>query len=78
MRTMQLPDLLVEADPELPAFFLGRLASVVAHHAITTDPKERAALGEAAFSIFLDCLDLGLSEEAHAITGQVRDVAQAA
>jgi hypothetical protein len=33
------------------------------------------ALGVAAFSVFLDCLDLGLGAEAQAIVGQLRDEA---
>ena len=30
-------------------------------------------MGMAAFSVFLDCLDLGLGEQAHTIIGQLRD-----
>jgi hypothetical protein len=67
-----LTDLAVESDPGLPAFFLGRLASLATRQAASSSPMERAALGTAIFSIYLDCLDLGLGAEAHAIIGQLR------
>src|SRR3954451_22259623 len=73
MSAMLLTDLALASDPELPAFFLGRLASLVARQASAASPTERTALGVAAFSVFLDCLDLGLGEEAKAIVGQLRD-----
>ena len=73
MGAMLLTNLALETDPDLPAFFLGRLASLVARQAAAVSPTERTALGVAAFSVFLDCLDLGLGEQAHAIVDQLRD-----
>lgn len=75
MDTVLLTDLALETDPDLPQFFLGRLASLVTRQAAAVSPIERTALGVAAFSVFLDCLDLGLGEQAHAIVGQLRDEA---
>jgi hypothetical protein len=72
MNTMQLIDMTLESDPGLPAFFLGRLASMVARQLATASPTERRALGEAIFSVYLDCLDLGLGSEAQAIVDQLR------
>jgi hypothetical protein len=43
--------------------------------AAAASPTERQALGLAAFSVFLDCLDLGFGAEAHAILGQRRNMA---
>ncbi len=75
MGVMLLTDLALETDPDLPAFFLGRLASLVARQAAAVSPTERTGLGMAAFSVFVDCLDLGLGEQAHVIVGQLRDEA---
>ena len=70
-----LKDLVLATDPGLPAFFLGRLAALAARQAAAVSLAERRALGVAVFSVFLDCLDLGLGEEARAIVGQLRDEA---
>jgi hypothetical protein len=72
MSAMLMTDLALESDPCLPWFFLERLASLVARQAAAS-PTERRALGLAAFSVFLDCLDLGLGAEAHAIVAQLRE-----
>jgi hypothetical protein len=72
MSAMLLTGLALETDPGLPDFFLARLASLVARQAAAVRSSERMALGAAAFSVFLDCLDLGLGEEARAIVGQLR------
>src|SRR5689334_20336540 len=73
-----LIDLALESDPGLPWFFLERLASLLARQAAAASPTERQALGLAAFSVFLDCLDLGFGAEAHAILGQFRDAERSA
>ena len=73
MSTLYFLDLALETDTGLHEFFLDRLTSLATRQATTTDPKERAALGVATFSVFLDCLDLGLGDEARAIIGQCRD-----
>jgi hypothetical protein len=75
MDTVPLTDLALATDPDLPRFFLGRLAALVARQAAAVSPRERTALGVAAFSVFLDCPDLGLGEQARAIVGQLRDEA---
>jgi hypothetical protein len=66
----------IDTDPVLADFFLGRLAALVSHQAAVTDRSERTVLARAAFSVFLDCLDLGLADEARAIVGSVRPVLQ--
>lgn len=48
----------------LAFFFLRRLAALVARQDRATTPGTRAALAHAAFSTYLDCVDLGLAEEA--------------
>jgi hypothetical protein len=40
-----------------------------------TDHKERTVLARAAFSVYLDCLDLGLSADARAIMESARSAA---
>jgi hypothetical protein len=66
-------DKVLEADPDLVEFFLGRLGRLVARQATATDLAERTALGMATFSTFLDCLDLGLAEQAYGIIKPVCD-----
>jgi hypothetical protein len=73
MNTLLLSDLALETDPELPVFFLSRLATLVTRHVASVSPMERAMLGRAVFSVFLDCLDLGLGEQAQEIVGHIRD-----
>jgi len=67
-----LIDMALDTDPNLPSFFLGRLASLATRQATSASPKERAALSVAMFSIYLDCLDLGLGAEAHEIISGLR------
>jgi hypothetical protein len=74
MKMVLLRDLALATDPDLPEFFLGRLSALAARQAAVS-PAERRALCVAAFSAFLDCLDLGLGEEARAIVGQLHDEA---
>lgn len=73
MNKTKLAGLVMRADPDLSGFFLARLTQLIARQAAAVSPAERAVLGLAAFSTFLDCLDLGLAEEAYAIVEQVRD-----
>jgi hypothetical protein len=72
MSAMLLTNLTLESEPGLRDFFLGRLASMVARQLATMNPGERTMLGEAIFSVYLDCLDLGLGQEAQAIVDQLR------
>ncbi len=72
LSAMQLTELTLESDPGLREFFLGRLASMVARQLGTEDRSERKMLGEAIFSVYLDCLDLGLGQEAQMIVDQLR------
>jgi len=67
---LAMPDL--EADPDRRDFFLGRLVALAIRHAATAQPAERRALGQALFSTFLDCLDLGLAEQACRVIAFVR------
>jgi hypothetical protein len=57
----------VVADPGLGLFLLTRLTSLAARQVVATDRRERTALAHAAFSVFLDCLDLGLGMEARRV-----------
>jgi hypothetical protein len=53
-----------DADPDRRDFFLDRLVALAIRQAATERPDERRALGMALFSTFLDCMDLGLTEQA--------------
>ena len=54
-------------DETLAFFFLRRLAALVARQDRATTPSTRAALAHAAFSTYLDCVDLGLENEARQV-----------
>lgn len=64
-----VPSPAIGIDPDLAAFFLGRLEVLVVQQLTAPTLPERTALAQVAFAIFLDCLDLGLGEEARAILG---------
>jgi hypothetical protein len=74
MSTLVLVDAAAEtdSDTDLASFFLGRLATLVARLAAASSPSERVMLSQAAFSILLDCQDLGLDGEAQALLAQFR------
>lgn len=73
MSATLLTELALQSDAGLPAFFLGRLDALVARQAAAPAPRERAALAVATFSVYLDCLDLGLGAEARAIMARLDD-----
>lgn len=55
----------VAGDPTaLDFYFLQRLASLVERQDAARTEWERTLLAQAAFSTYLDCLDLGLGETA--------------
>ena len=60
------------ADDALARFFLERLSELTARQDAAANTPERTALAQAAFSTYLDCLDLGLDEEARRILGRER------
>ena len=60
-------------DPDLPTFFLNRLAQLVDRQAATFNMAERTVLSLATLSTLLDCIDLGHEEQALAIVEKVRD-----
>ena len=63
----------VERDePDLAAYFLGRLAALLTRQAAAASPATRAALARAAFSVYLDCRDLGLEREARRLLARPR------
>jgi hypothetical protein len=62
----------VEADPDLRDFFLERLVALAIRQGATTQPGERWVLGMALLSTFLDCVDLGLTEQAYRTIAFVR------
>ena len=66
------PSSAIGLDPDLAAFFLGRLEVLVVQQITAPTLHERTALAQVAFAVFLDCLDLGLAEEARAILGCLR------
>jgi hypothetical protein len=72
MDAAMLTRLALAADPGLAAFFLARLAALVDRQLAAADPEERKARGAAIFSVYLDCLDLGLAVEARAIVARLR------
>ena len=55
------------ATDALARFFLERLSSLAARQASATSQPERTALAQAVFSTYLDCLDLGLEDEAQEV-----------
>lgn len=55
------------SDESLDEFFLQRLSSLVGHLTTVGGVEERTVLAHAIFSTYLDCLDLGLEDEARAI-----------
>lgn len=55
------------APTALDFFFLQRLASLIERQDAARTDWERALLAQAAFSTYLDCLDLGLGETADRI-----------
>jgi hypothetical protein len=66
------PSPTIGIDPELSAFFLGRLGALVRQQIAAPTAHKRVALAQAAFAIYLDCLDLGLADEAGAILACLR------
>ncbi len=72
MDTVTLPQQLRVADPDLAAFFLDRLEMLTFRLQTAGDQRSRTAYSIAAFSVFLDCIDLGLELEARRIVGRLR------
>src|SRR5262245_48325619 len=70
-----LAELVLAADPSLPRFFLGRLASLLVRQKRAIDPDQRLALSRAVFSTCLDCVELGLTDQAYGIMAYVDDAA---
>ncbi len=68
-----LAEQVLEADPDLADFFLGRLVAIAIHQAVSEDASKRRMLGTALFSTFLDCMDLGLTEQACKVIEFVRN-----
>ncbi len=62
---------------DLDDFFLDRLRSLVTRQRGALTPAERTTLSIATFSIFLDCLDLGLKAEAQALLDELHGEASA-
>jgi hypothetical protein len=77
MSAMTMVDMALATDPSLPEYFLGQLASMATRQAASPSPKEQAALSVAMFSVFLDCIDLGVGTEAQQIMSQLRNQAEA-
>jgi|tagenome__1003787_1003787.scaffolds.fasta_scaffold17692551_1 hypothetical protein len=73
MRGGPVADPSSEVDPDLPDFFLQRLARLANRQAASCNLAERTALSLATLSTFLDCIDLGHEEQALALIAQVRD-----
>jgi len=72
MDAVTLPLQLRTADPDLAAFFLARLDMLAFRLESARDETARAAYSAAAFSVFLDCRDLGLALEARRILERLR------
>jgi hypothetical protein len=76
MSAMTMVDMALATDPTLPEFLLGQLASMATRQAASPSAKEQAALSVAMFSLFLDCIDLGVGAEAQRIMSQLRRQAE--
>jgi hypothetical protein len=59
----------------LDDFFLDQLRVLIARQRAARTQRERVALSQAAFAVFLDCHDIGLATEAQALVGQLMDEA---
>jgi hypothetical protein len=55
---------------DLDDFFLDQLRVLIARQQAAPTPRERVALSQATFAVFLDCQDLGLTMQAQALMGQ--------
>jgi hypothetical protein len=75
MSAMKMVDMALATDPTLPEYFLGQLASLATRQAASASAKEQAALSVAMFSLFLDCIDLGVGTEAQRIMSQLHSQA---
>ena len=64
MDTVTIFDDPAAAEPDLAAFSLARLERQLARQAAAATARARVARGSATFSVFLDCLALGLGTEA--------------
>ena len=71
MSAAPMIDMNLATDPSLPDKFLGHLASLAARQAASPSAKERAALSVAMFSVFLDCVTLGVADKAQVIMSQL-------
>ena len=71
--TLDHPTTTATATADLDHFFLGRLATLATRQAAAVSPSERLALAHAAFGIMLDCVDLGLTDEAQSLLDQRHD-----
>lgn len=69
---IQHPSPSCDTDPALAAFFLGQLEALVARQDLAPTVTERTVLAQVAFAFFLDCLALGLADQARAILGGLR------
>jgi len=56
-----------DTDPDLHDFVLERLVELAIREAATKEPDERRALSMAVYSTFLDCMDLGLAQQAYRV-----------
>ena len=75
MDTATLPQQLRSADLDLATFFLDRLEMLTFRLETARDPRSRSAFSNAAFSVFLDCVDLGLELEARRLLEWLHAVA---
>ena len=73
MDERSLADLVLEADPDLPERLLGRLASLLARQIAAASPAERNEVSLATIDTFLECVALGLSDQACDMIEQVGD-----
>jgi hypothetical protein len=71
MNEQSLADLVLEADPDLPERLLGRLASLLARQMAAASPAERNEVSLATIATFLECVALGLSDQACDMIEQV-------
>lgn len=72
MGEQRLVERALATDPTIGQYFLGQLATLAVRQAASPSAKERAALSVAMFSLFLDCADLGVAEQAQRIMGSLR------
>ncbi|MDP9371021.1 MAG: hypothetical protein M3Q65_00890 [Chloroflexota bacterium] len=72
--SLRLPSRQPRVDDSLRRFFLHRLAALAVRLDRARTRQQRTLLAHAVFSTYLDCLDLGLEDEAGCLLDRGPDI----